>query len=77
MTTYYIIGKLPFFVVSLREEVGVFAFSTTSFFKVNVDGAAKGKPNPMGIGVVRNDKWEVLVIVPKYEGIKVCGCKRI
>lgn len=67
MATSFIIGKLVF----LREEVSVLAFSVTSLFKFDGDGAVKGKPNLTGIGgVLRYDKWEVLVIFPKYEGIK-------
>ena len=43
----------------------------SGWIKFNVDGAAKGKPGPAGIGgVLRNDKGEVLFMFSKNVGIK-------
>ena len=41
-----------------------------SLFKFNVDGAARGKPGPAGIGgVLRNCNGDVLFMFSKYVGV--------
>ena len=43
----------------------------SGWLKFNIDGAAKGKPAPAGIGkVIMNDKGEVLFMFSKNAGIK-------
>lgn len=52
------------------EETRSMVLLPTDMFKFNVDGAAREKPSPAGIGVLHNGKGEVLCMFSKHVGVR-------